>query len=793
MEEPASAPRDSSSSPRGGGGGGGRADVVLVGPVVGVQTPANRFGRPGVEREIRARIFEMHQNPLIAADNDDFEDTDSEDESVLAGGNADGGVGGGGGGANGALEDGSDDGASVAGSTTSASAPPHEMLQFGRQRMNLTVLSQQYNLYFVAYKGRIHVYEPQNAPQVIKDGPLLVLKPAPSAIAALCPGHIDQASGHEINNIIVGDLGDLEVIVAAYDDGDVVGYYTHTIAAAIEHLARKNKEWTSTPRHPRAFFHDAVGSSAWGLALHKKSRLLAVSCNLMEITVFAFALKGPGGSSGDLAAPTAQFSNHDVARTEGSSPLLASSGLTAEALERHLRGRTRDWRIILTQPSKVAANVPGIDFLDDEHGSAEKVVVVDINGSCWMHSIWSLGASISRIPMWSTDGCCNWGVMVLPDKFFRQAQTAEEFLGAPVSSIDATWSVPSGVLLDISRTAKLIPGNPTAEVEVERLPIARHRFRLPPTTLLDLDGIFRQAVPNEADLGLQGYPESDEALRRWESDETLRRWELLRRAEKDERRPRTARAAFCAVSGAGPREPMTIVPSIGHVCRHKNMAPVKFLHEILYNNSFRKNVYDKAFDFKFRPLPPEMACRNAVLRATGEDVELFCLDPSRASIICRRLLPPHNPDKVKEPWDMDYSNRVCMKHCIPELNLVVVGSTCGRVALLRLTKARRGWRQIRHGFRVEWVLPRTREEQRKARPHVWMVGMAVSRVPQPGARGVNLFPPGRGERRRHNQPLVADPVYRWRLMLHFMDHTILTYTIEDSDPNGQCSVKPYAP
>ncbi|KAL8370734.1 hypothetical protein RB595_000878 [Gaeumannomyces hyphopodioides] len=777
MEEPA-APRD---GPGDGGGGG----VVLVGPVVGVQTPANRFGRPNVEREIRARLFETHQNPALA--DDEFEDTDSDDESVPAQ-PADVGAAAAAAAAADALEDGSDDGASVADSTASAPAPPHEMLQFSRQRMNLTVLSQRYNLYFVAYKGRIHVHEPQNAPQVVKDGPLLVLQPPPSGVAAQCPGYIDQASGHEINNMIIGDLGDLEVIVAAYDDGDVVGYYTHTIAAAVEHSARKNKGWISTPRHPREFFHDAVGSSAWGLALHKKSRLLAVSCNLLEITVFAFALKGPGGSSGDLAAPIAPFLNYGM---EDGSPFLASSGLTASALQRHLRGRTRDWRIILTQPSRAAANIPSIDFLDDKHGDADKVVAVDINGSCWLHPIWSLGATVSRVPMWSADRCCNWGVMVLPDQFFRTIQTAEEFLGGPVSSIDGTRSVPSGLLLDISRTAKLVPENPTAGIEVERLSIARQRFHPPhaPHAPFDLSGIFRHMPAamggqNDGDPGRQGYPEPDE---------TQKRWEQLSRAESDERRPRTARAAFCAVNGAGLREPMTIVPSIGLVYRHETMAPVKFLHDVLYNNSFRKNLYDRAWDFKFKPMPPEIARRHAVLRTTGEDVELFCLDLSKASIICRRLLAPHNPDKAKEPWDMQYSNRMCMKHCIPELNLVVVGSACGRVALLRLTKARRGWKQIRHGFRVEWVLPRTREEDRKVRPHVWMVGMAVSRVPQPGARGVNLFPPGRGERRRHNQPLMVNPVHRWRLMLHFMDHTILTYTIEDSDPHGPCSVTPHAP
>lgn len=606
----------------------------------------------------------------------------------------------------------------------------------------------------------------------------------------MCPGHIDQGSGHEINNMIIGDLGDLEVIVAAYDDGDVVGYYTHTIAAMIENSARRHKGWMSTPRPPREFFHAAVGASAWGLALHKKSRLLAVSCNLLEITVFAFSLRGPGDSSGEPgASPTTTFLDYDMSPMEDRSPLLASAGLTANALQRHLRRRTRDWRIVLTQPGRNGANIPSVDFLDDEYGEADKVVAVDVTGCCWMHSIWSLGANITQVPMLNQNHRCSWGVMVLPDAFFRAAQTAEEFLGAPVSNIDGYRNAPTGLLLDISRSAKLVPENPTAGVELDRFHFARHRPHGPPAPV-NIGALFRHtpagetASQNDDDRGCQRYAEPDEALKRWER---------LGHAEKDERRPKTATAAL-GVNGASLYEPLTIVPSLGLVYRHETMAPVKFLHDILYNNGIRKHLYDRlAWDIKFKPPPPEVARRYAVLRMGEEDVELFCLDPSKASVMCRRLLVPHNPDKVKEPWDMAYSNRMCMKHCIPELSLVVVGSTCGRVALLRLTKARRGWQQVRHGFRVEWLLPRTKEEDRKVRPHLWMVGMSVSQVPQPGARGVKLFPPGRGERRRHNQPFMADPVRRWRLMLHYMDHTVLTYTIEASDLDGPCSVTPQAP
>ena len=36
------------------------------------------------------------------------------------------------------------------------------------------------------------------------------------------------------------------------------------------------------------FFHENVGKTAWGIAIHEKSRLIAVSSNLREVTVFCF-------------------------------------------------------------------------------------------------------------------------------------------------------------------------------------------------------------------------------------------------------------------------------------------------------------------------------------------------------------------------------------------------------------------------------------------------------------------------------------------------------------------------
>ena len=90
-----------------------------------------------------------------------------------------------------------------------------------RWGMNLTALSQRYNLYFAAYEHRIAVYRPRSVPrQSLPSMPDLVLIPDPTDAASWVQGHPSRDSPHQANHIIVGQLGYEEVLVAAYDDGD---------------------------------------------------------------------------------------------------------------------------------------------------------------------------------------------------------------------------------------------------------------------------------------------------------------------------------------------------------------------------------------------------------------------------------------------------------------------------------------------------------------------------------------------------------------------------------------------
>lgn len=178
---------------------------------------------------------------------------------------------------------------------------------------------------------------------------------------------------------MIGNLGHLEVLFFAFDDGDVGAYYTHTIAHYILSASRRKQidgRLPPTSIGPKEFFHENVGESAWGLAIHQESRLLAVSSNKAEVTVFAFALRQ--NQSREL---------EDISFDP--SPKLWP-GKTALGLERDFRTRTRTWKIILPLDQE-GSNIPNISFCDDEQGCAEFVVAQDIRQRTYFLDIWRMG------------------------------------------------------------------------------------------------------------------------------------------------------------------------------------------------------------------------------------------------------------------------------------------------------------------------------------------------------------------------------------------------------------------
>ena len=140
-------------------------------------------------------------------------------------------------------------------------------------------LSQYQNLLFVAYLDKIHVFKPRFPSQALSEKPEIIIDLPKSRLGL--QGYMNPISGHQVNHLIVGDLGNEEIIVVACDDGDVISYKTRAIGLVLEQDLPLPEPW----------FLQNVGASAWGLAIHKEARLLAVSSNTQVIEIFAPALK----------------------------------------------------------------------------------------------------------------------------------------------------------------------------------------------------------------------------------------------------------------------------------------------------------------------------------------------------------------------------------------------------------------------------------------------------------------------------------------------------------------------
>ena len=82
------------------------------------------------------------------------------------------------------------------------------------------------------YGDKIYVYRPQNPQQALPREPDLILEP-PQSREAIRKNLIDRYRGHIINHLIIGNLGDKEILLCSCHDGDVIAYYTQVIENAI--------------------------------------------------------------------------------------------------------------------------------------------------------------------------------------------------------------------------------------------------------------------------------------------------------------------------------------------------------------------------------------------------------------------------------------------------------------------------------------------------------------------------------------------------------------------------------
>lgn len=352
-----------------------------------------------------------------------------------------------------------------------------------RMRMNLTSLSQHYDLYFVAYRGYIHVYRPKrNAKSTIQGRPLVILDPEQSKtqMAEFAQGHVNPTCPHEVNHMVIGDLGEKEILLIARDNGDVVAWYTHTIAHCIEarrlwerHPRAGTRETTSVkPPSPRHFFATSVGLSAWGLAIHTKSRLIAVSANTSEVTVFAFALDGDDAD--------AQFEDTATNVHATVLPMCEDFEPVQSRLRESFRTRKRTWRIIITF-GREASNLPSISFCDDSHGNADRIAAIDINGCLWIADIWNIGTRRMGILPHNVqypqgrpyNNVTGWNVLAVTDAQLLPTKSVRAAIGLRPSRAIYRAKTARGAWYDISKSMAQVRDDAAHEDHVARMRIFR--------------------------------------------------------------------------------------------------------------------------------------------------------------------------------------------------------------------------------------------------------------------------------------------------------------------------------
>ncbi|KAI0107533.1 hypothetical protein GGR51DRAFT_559336 [Nemania sp. FL0031] len=570
-------------------------------------------------------------------------------------------------------------------------------------RLNLTALSQHYNIYAAAYGSAIHISRVRSCvDHSLPPRPDLILRPPVSKEALRVGGYLDHLKPHQMNHLIMADLGDEEILLLARDDGDVAAYYTSHIEAALERGAPGD----DNPTIVKPFFHQNVGRSAWGLAVHKQSRLIAVGNNNHEVHVFAPALRNPTYTS-----PKSGLYGRDLFLQIRISPEGKLVGVP-EAFRFNNIGhatsffqqREHSYHLIVETGAQ-GNNIPNVAFSSNANGDAVEVLAIDISGKLWILSIWptcetrhrcfasvytvhqqAIGrrTSMSRVSYNLPRG---WGVLVLPESSFLPTNTFQEALGLkPAEAVYA--SLFYSRYIGTSKALEHIKDNSTSHPWVRHG--QTHKFRIAPH--------------RQIEVASEWYDPKFDCKENWTAD-------------RDE---------------AADKSPKHV-----HLSSHKREEA--------------KNGTVLCAD------------GSSVMRTYEMDIELMAAHPDNIGIMFENIIRQKKPLRAALPHIPFSPERFSNLLHVPALSLVVAGSQCGRVALITLTRPTNPNYSFRRGFKVETILPKRRDEDLRLRPICLLLGVAIGPIPvDMGDEGSSSWP--LGER-------------RYRIMLHYYDHRILSYEV----------------
>lgn len=623
-----------------------------------------------------------------------------------------------------------------------------------------TALSQEHNLYFIACGSDIYVYEPEFPEQSIR-APVLILPSQPSSIDLR--GYLDAREPHDINYLIVSKLGNDEVIATVRDDGDVEAFLVRHVVRAIATRVHSGNNEQPVADNVKPIFQRNVGISAWGLAIHTQARIIAVSSNRHEVTIFRFGLVG------DLEPSKSPPRRRKVV-ADGD-----ESSSDQQSTEDGTGSRPQRQADVTRQVLNGEANIPHIGFCntgDDPDG--RWLLTTDISGVCRaidLHNFalvqaFRFGPSFGAFSGGSHDRMnAGWGIMFLDTRSFVSMDSMQDALGMEKDELppDARSDMR---IWDLTRTMRHLPDKSSAFSDSKRMPqptplsgsmnetsssisLTSGNHSPTPSHLPDaLASVPGQTITHEseddddAESGVQLLPNSvsspqgpaSQSTEGDEMEQDVEMWSDLEDSDNENTEDSVPPAAFYS----GQR----ICGNVPHFVRTTNLCedlPCPVLHTSI------RNVY--------------------------------LLQPSQDSVCeSEPFLPPMVglATPLKQSIQFDYRqlnmfDRLNMHAYIPSLGVVVLGSQKGRVLVLSLAKVPRSMTypdnidptlglKTNYTFRTECVLPYESQEKTGQRPFSALHGIAVG--------------PIQGTEQSSNEGGK-----RWRLMMMFQDHSILSYEI----------------
>ena len=586
------------------------------------------------------------------------------------------------------------------------------------------------------------------------------------------PGYMPGRPAHTINHIVVGDLGIKEIIVCTCDDGDVIVYYSDVILKAVNAIEGGAKMSDAVDRHIRPLMVKNVEKSAWGIAIHKNARLIAVSSNSCKIFVFAFALKAQEepnghGDGGNSLISSDFHEEQDFSTHPGWVKSAAGRWRIAEKFD-----RVRDQLITLKGHT---ANIPSVAFYNSETDpTGQHLISTDIYANIIIWDVWG-GCGLKRLCLHKLNPLqkspvLGWTIACIQPQTLRLASSDSEFLGCEASRMrGGGYDVSGGrsKLRDFAHTHK--------DHDRSQLQHLRQNGDDDVASADDMDQDTFMSDQSSEDISNQSSEHMSDQSSEDVSDEADH--ELLDDEESIEQvdgdvsqdsidevlpfgyisdpvAPALDHSMAAELSQPQADEYDNYPTDDGSMGVHKH--PRRPLH--YYSDSEEQTTPPSTPDFLIFHTGVSVV---SLMHHPYEDMSAMCIDP------CQQSLPD---------WLYHINNdydRLSMTHQIPDLGIVIVGSAMGRVAIFTLT------RRVKHAgtskakvtescaMRLDWVLPFASQEARGERPSTLLIGVAVSPI-----QGREFSPEGRscGTASREQGG-------RWRLILTYKDNSVLSYEL----------------